>query len=36
MNSVAFLEREVLAIVTVGIDIAKSVFAVHGVHESGL
>ena len=27
------LEREVLGIVTVGIDLAKSVFAVHGIAE---
>jgi transposase len=30
-----FLEGEVMAIVTVGIDLAKSVFAVHGVDECG-
>jgi transposase len=30
-----FLEGEVMAIVTVGIDLAKNVFAVHGVDESG-
>ena len=30
-----FLEREVMAIVTVGIDLAKKVFAVHGVDETG-
>ena len=30
-----FLEGEVMAIVTVGIDLAKSVFAVHGVDETG-
>jgi hypothetical protein len=28
-----FLEGEVMAIVTVGIDLAKNVFAVHGVDE---
>jgi transposase len=30
------LEGEITAIVTVGIDLAKNVFAVHGVDESGL
>lgn len=30
-----FLEGEVMAIVTVGIDLAKNVFAVHGVDETG-
>jgi transposase len=30
-----FLEGEVMAIVTVGIDLAKNVFAVHGVDECG-
>lgn len=29
------LEGEVVTIVTVGIDLAKSVFAVHGVDEAG-
>jgi hypothetical protein len=29
------LEREIMAIVTVGIDLAKSGFAVHGADESG-
>jgi hypothetical protein len=29
------VEREVVAIVTVGIDLAKTVFAVHGVDETG-
>ena len=29
------LEGEIMAIVTVGIDLAKNVFAVHGVDESG-
>lgn len=30
-----FLEGEVMAIVTVGIDLAKNVFSVHGVDETG-
>jgi transposase len=29
------LEGEIMAIVTVGIDLAKNVFAVHGVDETG-
>jgi transposase len=29
------LEGEVMAIVTVGMDLAKSVFAVHGIDEGG-
>jgi len=29
------LRREIMAIVTVGIDLAKNVFAVHGVDEAG-
>jgi hypothetical protein len=29
------LEGEIMAIVTVGVDLAKNVFAVHGVDESG-
>jgi transposase len=29
------LEGEIMTIVTVGIDLAKSVFAVHGVDETG-
>jgi hypothetical protein len=29
------VEGEIMAIVTVGIDLAKNVFAVHGVDESG-
>ena len=29
------LEGEIMTIVTVGIDLAKNVFAVHGVNESG-
>jgi hypothetical protein len=31
INSLVFLEGEVIAIVTVGIDLAKNVFAVHDV-----
>jgi hypothetical protein len=30
------LRGEIMAIVTVGIDLAKSVFAVHGVDEAGM
>jgi transposase len=29
------LEGEIMAIVTVGIDLAKNIFAVHGVDETG-
>ena len=29
------LEGEIITMVTVGIDLAKNVFAVHGAHESG-
>jgi hypothetical protein len=35
INSLVLLEGEIMAIVTVGIDLAKNVFAVHGVAESG-
>ena len=30
-----FVEGEVMTIVTIGIDLAKNVFAVHGVNEAG-
>ena len=32
--SSTYLEREVMAIITIGIDLAKNVFAVHGVDEA--
>jgi hypothetical protein len=35
INSLVLLEGEIMAIVTVGIDLAKNVFAVHGVDEAG-
>jgi hypothetical protein len=35
INSLVSLEGEIMAIVTVGIDLAKNVFAVHGVDEAG-
>jgi transposase len=35
INSLVFLEGEVMAIVTVGIDLAKNHFAVHGLDELG-
>jgi hypothetical protein len=35
INSLVKLEGEIRAIVTVGIDLAKNVFAVHGVDEAG-
>jgi hypothetical protein len=35
INSLILLKGELMAIVTVGIDLAKNVFAVHGVDEAG-
>jgi hypothetical protein len=35
INLLVSLEEEIIAIVTVEIDLAKNVFAVHGVDESG-
>jgi hypothetical protein len=35
INSLVSLKGEIMAIVTVGIDLAKNVFAVHGVDEAG-
>jgi hypothetical protein len=35
INSTCLLEGEIMVIVTVGIDLAKNVFAVHGVDETG-
>ena len=33
--SLTHLEEEIMAIITMGIDLAKNVFAVHGVDETG-
>jgi hypothetical protein len=35
INSVVSLGGEIITIVTVGIDLAKNIFAVHGVDEAG-
>jgi transposase len=35
INSTCLVEGEIMTIVTVGIDLAKNVFAVHGVDETG-